>query len=381
MLGLEKLQRDVKRTPPQHGTVHAEKDGKRLLDKTTRLKDKVEESLMKFIHRSKHQFDLGEKPLRLSGPPLSFCDGAILIQRGKADVSEIMVPRDTTSPQCWGFICKYCYLEVGVYSAVRLLLNGQPAMDSDMLAASHAPACKSFADRKAYYKCIPCYQEYKYVGFVSAIEFEKHSRTHLGHEFINKRKDAVELAKKQIDEYILAPETTESIVVSDEDDAGPTEVSPLSSPPSTPHIHPEQLPDDRVATQITRENIAPRRKPLPRQNRLPSPPRHGPLVDGGIAAGPTYSAPSGEQAGAIEEQMDTEVAEVPHTVHELPALPQTMEAVETFELENHQSAPHQYVPEREQLSGSTGSHAWNTPGRSATHAERAPIPGSFIYSE
>lgn len=104
--------------------------------------------------------------------PRRFCYGAALQQSGRrGDVYS------TPSPTGWGYICKYCKLEVGNYPAVRL--SEKEVLESHtLLTASHLVACRSLEDRKAFYRCLPCYQNRTLVDLSSATALEEHMIEH-----------------------------------------------------------------------------------------------------------------------------------------------------------------------------------------------------------
>jgi hypothetical protein len=222
-----------------------EKGRKELQDRADTLKDEIEGALMQFTNRiaSTNSLEWNEAPASLSDRPLHFCQGAILCQSGKADARKLSVPGPKDSPQRWGFVCTYCFLEVADYSAVRFSRTGEPVVHSDMLAASHVMACASFNNRRAYYKCLACYENHEDVDFSSAQAFEKHMQSHPGYSFIKNEAEAFEETRKNIRYYVLEPKPETLSVYDADDDAdgnydepgsqdggNPADVSPVSSP-------------------------------------------------------------------------------------------------------------------------------------------------------
>ncbi|KAH8883301.1 hypothetical protein GQ53DRAFT_846975 [Thozetella sp. PMI_491] len=147
------------------------------------------------------------------------------------------------SPKRWGFVCAYCFLEVGDYSAVRFSHRGEPVVYSDMLAASHVMACPSFQDRRAYYKCLACYENHQDLDFPSASAFEKHMQTHPGYSFVKNESEVSEATRNKIEYYVLKPELEELMAAAADDGADgysdepvlrvathAVDISPISSP-------------------------------------------------------------------------------------------------------------------------------------------------------
>jgi hypothetical protein len=131
-----------------------------------------------------------ETALQQASRPRPFCYGAKLVQSGRPH-------HDLESPLSadWGTICKFCNHEIGSYQSIRLnsdsecrenaatpsydnVLSGKVIETSSLLAASHLIACRSFQDRKAFYRCLPCYQRGIPIDLPSAMVYEKHMRMH-----------------------------------------------------------------------------------------------------------------------------------------------------------------------------------------------------------
>ncbi|KAE9367189.1 hypothetical protein N431DRAFT_429888 [Stipitochalara longipes BDJ] len=112
-------------------------------------------------------------------PPRQFCDGAKHFQAGeKTDRHLFNIAAESFSSSTWGYICQSCGLEVGLYPAIRLSSDQKALHSSTLLTASHLIAFKSFKERRAFYRCLPCYKERKIVDFPSAVSFEKHMKEH-----------------------------------------------------------------------------------------------------------------------------------------------------------------------------------------------------------
>jgi hypothetical protein len=127
-----------------------------------------------------------EQPTR----PRPFCYGAKLVQSGKSH-NDLESLRSTE----WGIVCKFCNLEIGTYPSIRLKSDHElrdqaklPAVDillreeaietRSLLAASHLIACRSFENRGAFYRCLPCHQRGRLVDLRSASAFEEHMQKH-----------------------------------------------------------------------------------------------------------------------------------------------------------------------------------------------------------
>ncbi len=243
--GLDKLKAEVESERPR-AAHDDEKLGKDLWDQANRLRHDIEKALAEFTKRiDVAGADDGLNPLPAERR-LEFCYGAILCQSGKATASKLAVrggAGDKTRER-WAFVCEHCYLEVGDYSAVRFAHDGEPVVYSEMLAACHVMACASFANRRAYYKCLACYENRKDVNFSSAAALEKHMETHPGYSLVRKASEAevVKATKNSIRRYVLEPDPGTQPPPLSEDNAdnwqdAEGEVSPVSSPETTPVRH------------------------------------------------------------------------------------------------------------------------------------------------
>jgi hypothetical protein len=123
----------------------------------------------------------------------AFCPGALYLQnRGckSADVEHIK-DKDKTDKDGSTFICKYCYLDVGISYFIRFSSRGQALQSSPLLAASHVTVSRSINDHSAVYKCPACYFEHEDVDFPSVLAFESHMRLqHPEFEFPNEKSHA-----------------------------------------------------------------------------------------------------------------------------------------------------------------------------------------------
>jgi hypothetical protein len=142
-------------------------------------------------------YDISEMDIRrleAVDPPRQFCNGAKLFQTGdKTDHYLFNIAAQSLSSSTWGYMCKHCGLEVGLYPAVRIS-GSQKALDSSiLLTASHLVAFKSMKDRRAFYRCLPCYKERKIVNFPSATSFEKHMEEHPDFTMMNKQDENAKL--------------------------------------------------------------------------------------------------------------------------------------------------------------------------------------------
>ncbi|KAJ3550315.1 hypothetical protein NM208_g38 [Fusarium decemcellulare] len=108
----------------------------------------------------------------------SFCHGAVLCQYGRATTASLEVPNSGTflEPQ-WGFICRFCNLEVADYKSIRLSCNGSAVEASDLIASCHLAAC-NVDDLRAFYRCVVCCLDEKEVDFPSASALEAHMKCH-----------------------------------------------------------------------------------------------------------------------------------------------------------------------------------------------------------
>jgi hypothetical protein len=105
--------------------------------------------------------------------PRAFCYGALLLQsNNKLDGSTLAV--DPTL-YILGFTCKFCNLEVGDY---RMSESGKTLISTRLLAASHITSCRSFTDRRAAYKCLPCHARHFDIDFPSPAALEQHLKKH-----------------------------------------------------------------------------------------------------------------------------------------------------------------------------------------------------------
>lgn len=123
-------------------------------------------------------------------PPREFCYGAKLFQIGEKNDEDLeKLATAASSKSGWGYICKFCKLEVGYYPAIRLTSDGKALESSKLLTASHLVACKSLLDHRAFYRCLACYMQHKIVEFPSALAFEKHMERHIGFTILQKSEE------------------------------------------------------------------------------------------------------------------------------------------------------------------------------------------------
>ncbi|SPO02321.1 uncharacterized protein DNG_04994 [Cephalotrichum gorgonifer] len=190
---------------------------RKALDQANWLKGEVEGALNYFIQCT------GSNPVEtLQGPshsplsdrPAPFCDGAVLCQSGQADARKLAIrganAQDSPPRQQWGFICRYCYLEL----------------------PTTTPACVSFDDHRAYYKCLACYESHKHCQFATAHAFEQHMQSHPGFSFIKKG------GKPEPEPEPLPAAVSEETLDKAEDDADTNGGGSLVSPLSSPYIAP-----------------------------------------------------------------------------------------------------------------------------------------------
>ncbi|KAF4461794.1 hypothetical protein FALBO_11406 [Fusarium albosuccineum] len=125
---------------------------------------------------------LHEQTIRLGTPDhprtRSFCHGAVLCQYGRASTASLNVPNNGIflEPQ-WGFICKFCNLEVADYKSIRLSCNGSAVETSNLIASCHLAAC-NMDGLRAFYRCVVCCLDEKEADFVSASALEAHMKCH-----------------------------------------------------------------------------------------------------------------------------------------------------------------------------------------------------------
>lgn len=204
MSDLKKLEKEIE---SGRVTDDVEKRRKALEDQAYRLKHEMERALTQFNKRIDNVPESNEDHALLPDRPLEFCQGAILCQFGRADARKLSVPSTKDSTLRWGFVCSFCYLEVADYSAIRFSHHDDPVVYPDMLAASHVMACASFQDRRAYYKCLACYENHQDIHFSSAQAFEKHMQEHPGYSFLKVEAEAAALreTEQNITDYVLEP--------------------------------------------------------------------------------------------------------------------------------------------------------------------------------
>lgn len=228
LLGLADLKRlDTTAAKPD---VDIEKRERELCKQADKVKDSIVQALDDLTKHFNAATGLKEEPARPSGRPLRFCKGAILCQTGKADASKLAVEADNQVPGRWGFVCQYCYLEVADYNAVRFSHDGKPVVYAEMLAASHVMACDSFSNRRAYYKCLACYQNHRDVDFSSASALEIHMRGHPGYSFVKNEPEVIKATHAKIQNYIVEPSPDRVLTGSVVDNDTVDDVSPVSSP-------------------------------------------------------------------------------------------------------------------------------------------------------
>ncbi|KAH7303101.1 hypothetical protein B0I35DRAFT_194982 [Stachybotrys elegans] len=269
-------------------TIDREKRRTELLGRANQLKDEIEGALTQFADRADVPIESPETTRGTMARPLKCCYGAILCQLGEADSRELSVKGIDNAKQ-WGFVCKYCFLEVGDYNAVRFSRRGEPVIYSDMLAASHVIACPSFADRRAYYKCLACYANHKDLDFPSASAFEKHMQSHPGYSFIRNEKKASDETKEKIEQYFILeskveglPGTETNTTADDnleryasEEGVKASDVSPISSP----ELKSQEVMEKRARAapqepKLQGHPIKPPAAPLAPGFELPSEPYH-----------------------------------------------------------------------------------------------------------
>ena len=78
-----------------------------------------------------------------------YCDGALLLQKSKADVSNVITQQSIEQD----YVCNYCYLEISDFRSCSLNYTKK---DWALLASCHVQACKSAKDRRAAYRCFAC---------------------------------------------------------------------------------------------------------------------------------------------------------------------------------------------------------------------------------
>lgn len=167
--------------------------------------------------------------------PLEFCYGALLCQTGKSKARDLSVT--AKDEKTLGFVCRYCFLEVADYDALRFSTHGQAIVYSDFMAASHGVACASFADRRAHYKCLACFDNHLDVDLPSASALEKHMEQHPGYSFVKNEPDVVQATNDKIRYWVLQPRIEPQPVADSSDGDNPSDdVSPLGTPEMTPRV-------------------------------------------------------------------------------------------------------------------------------------------------
>ncbi|KAM5358930.1 hypothetical protein ACJZ2D_014880 [Fusarium nematophilum] len=205
---LEALQADAARIEADGKDAKGvERRRKTLLENAIRLQGDIEDALIQFSNRigTTARIDTCNATLKPSDPPRDFCYGAILCQCGIADAESLSTrAMPSKSKPRWGFICMYCYLEVGSYRAIRLSRQGEALVSSSLLAASHLAACSSFNDRRAFYKCLACHQNLGDMEFSSAEALEMHMRKHPTFGCIESEKEAGQATADNNSEFVGA---------------------------------------------------------------------------------------------------------------------------------------------------------------------------------
>ena len=236
-----------------------------LLKRARRIKVDMDGSLKRFSTRIGKETAIAGAavPLKVMQRRREFCDGALLCQSGKVNaegLSSGTVGRNVSASQHWGFICVFCNLEVGNYSAVRLSSHGEALESQNQLAACHIVACASLSNRRAFYKCLACYQDYKDVDFPSALDLEKHMLEHPGYSFVRNERGVAEAMKKRINDLVLDP-TIVASKMAEEDDDGLAEITSDGGQFSSDHSgrvlpeKPQQLAEGRMHVQQVVTNI------------------------------------------------------------------------------------------------------------------------------
>ncbi|KAK0747206.1 hypothetical protein B0T18DRAFT_413310 [Schizothecium vesticola] len=196
--------------------------------------------------------------------PLEFCYGALLCQSGKAKARDLSVT--VKDDKTLGFVCGYCFLEVADYNAVRFSTNGQPVVYADLMAASHVVACASFADRRAHYKCLACFDNYLDVDLPSASALEKHMEQHPGFSFVKNESKVVQATNEKIRYWVLQPSIELQPFVDSGNGNTPETPSDEVSPLGTPEMAPKVVDDERGG-----DRPGPRRHPLAERSPVPAP--------------------------------------------------------------------------------------------------------------
>jgi hypothetical protein len=119
--------------------------------------------------------------LKQTNVPRRFCENAKLFQTGYKDDKNLSALAEASpSKSGWGYICTCCGLEVAHYPAVRLSHDGRALDSSVLLTASHLVAFKTLQDRRAFYRCLPCYKKRRVIEFQTALAYESHMEQHPG---------------------------------------------------------------------------------------------------------------------------------------------------------------------------------------------------------
>jgi hypothetical protein len=161
---------------------------------SSELESRAEAALMEFsngmVPGENDLIAMENERLAERKPPREFCYGAKLLQLGeKSDSYVDALAAAAPSKSGWGYICKFCRLEVGYYPAVRLTVDGKALESSKLLTASHLVACKSLLDHRAFYRCLACFKRNKIIEFPSAMAFEKHMEQHFGFTLLQKSEE------------------------------------------------------------------------------------------------------------------------------------------------------------------------------------------------
>ncbi|KAK4096838.1 hypothetical protein N658DRAFT_562189 [Parathielavia hyrcaniae] len=225
------------------------------------LKSNIEEVLIRFTQRvdPTPNTNSEEASVHPSARPLRFCQGAVLCQSGKVETHALSVD---DKPSRWGFVCRYCFLEVADYTADRLSHDGNPVLYRDLLAASLVVACASLSDRRAYYKCLACYATHK-------MSTSPRPRS------VRNESAVMKATQEEIQLQVLVPRPNVWIPTTVDKNVD-VDVSPATSPET------EQAPEMQIPAPFETHMPPPapvRPPPIPTQAELPAVTRTQPLFE------------------------------------------------------------------------------------------------------
>lgn len=260
-----------------------------LLNSALGLKGRLDKVLQRFKFSFSRKGSAAE-PIMLDRS-LKLCDAALLFQQSKAV--------DTTPAAGEFIICNHCHLEVANYPTKRLSKQGKAVESSNMWLASHLVACKSFSERRAFYRCLACLFERREVAnFESARDLERHLRVHPDFVYIPRGKEEeaeAELQKtieRAIHEEVPEPEPPEEASKPGSATPPDLERGPAETPPSTSPSPYQNAASNTPRLSVASDETAGTGAAADPSDFFPAaPPAPGLYDSPGLATSPGYAPP------------------------------------------------------------------------------------------